>query len=85
MDWRILVRRRGRSHGITDGGRLRGGCRPRAGLGVSRARRFRAHLIKYFSGMRGVVDMKRGLNDIASSADVLRAMDLVFAQNPDEA
>lgn len=47
------------------------------------ARRFRAHLIKYLAGMRGVVDMKRGLNDIASSADVLRAMDQVFAQNPD--
>ncbi len=59
--------------------------RKKADADMLGARRFRAHLIKYFSGMRGVVDMKRGLNDIASSADVLRAMDLVFAQNPDEA
>lgn len=48
------------------------------------ARRFRAHLVKYLAGLRGVVEMKRGLNDIASSTDVLRAVDGVLDQNPDE-
>lgn len=45
------------------------------------ARRFRCHLIKYMSGLRGVVEMKRGLNEIRSSADVLRAVDAVLEQN----
>jgi hypothetical protein len=45
------------------------------------ARRFRCHLIKYMSGLRGVVEMKRGLNEIRSSADVMRAVDAVLEQN----
>jgi tRNA-dihydrouridine synthase len=45
------------------------------------ARHFRAHLIRYLSGLRGVTEMKRGLNDLWSSADVLRSVDAVLALN----
>lgn len=47
------------------------------------ARLFRAHLVKYMAGMDGVTDMKRGMNDLWSSEDVMRAIDAVLSRNPD--
>lgn len=45
------------------------------------ARYFRAHLIRYLAGLRGLTGLKRRMNDIHSTADVFSAMDDVFRQN----
>ncbi len=49
------------------------------------ARHFRAHLLHYLRGFRGLTEMKRHLNDIHSREDVVQAMDRVFDQNRDPA
>jgi tRNA-dihydrouridine synthase B len=41
---------------------------------------FRAHLVQYLRGMRNWVDIRRGLNAMTSSADILRAVDTVLAR-----
>jgi tRNA-dihydrouridine synthase len=42
------------------------------------ARQFRAHLVKYASGLPGAAAMRRRLNDVRSPADVAAAMDLAI-------
>jgi tRNA-dihydrouridine synthase B len=42
------------------------------------SRQFRAHLVKYVSGLPGAAAMRRRLNDVRSPADVAAAMDLAI-------
>ncbi|MBM4154241.1 MAG: tRNA dihydrouridine synthase DusB [Lentisphaerae bacterium] len=42
------------------------------------SRQFRAHLVKYVSGLPGAAAMRRRLNDVRSPADVEAAMDLAL-------
>lgn len=62
--------------------RMEGKCkRKRVNPDEAGARYFRAHLIRYLCGLRGLTELKRRMNDIHSTADVRAAMDMVFGQN----
>ncbi len=60
--WRAAPRRRAR--------RARGELDPES----SAARQFRAQLIHYMAGLPGALEMRRGLNDIHTPADILAAV-----------
>jgi len=62
-------------------------CRRRSGFDADRgaALHFRCHLIHYLSGLSNWVDIRRSMNTICSTTDIMRAVDIVIArQRPAE-
>jgi len=62
----------------------RGRRRKGVGLTVEQAaaRHFRGHLYRYLCGFREWSDVRRGMNDIQTSEDVMAAVDRVLARQP---
>ncbi len=61
-----------------------GRCRRKSGFNPDQgaALHFRCHLIKYLSGLTNWVDIRRDLNAICSTTDIMRAVDTVIARQP---
>lgn len=61
---------------------IEAGCRRRRDFDADRgaALHFRCHLVKYFSHLRNWNDIRRSLNAITSTDDVLKAIDTVIAR-----
>lgn len=59
-----------------------GRCRRRSGFDVDRgaALHFRCHLVQYLAGLNNWLDIRRSLNTINSTSEIMRAVDTVFAR-----
>lgn len=63
-----------------------GRCRRRSGFDADRgaALHFRCHLIQYLAGLSDWVDIRRSMNTITSTTEIMQAVDTVFARQRPE-